>query len=116
VIRRGEVRWARLPAPVGADPGPRLPVLIVSSDAFNASRIGTVLAVVVSSRLELAAAPGNVLLPARATGLPRDAVANVAQVVTLDRAWVGEQVGSIAAPLMAAVGRGLQLVAGLHPG
>ena len=117
MIRRGEVRWARLPATaVAPDPRPRLPVLIVSSDAFNASRIGTVLAVVISARLELADAPGNVRLPARATGLPRDAVANVAQVVTLDRAWIGEPVGAIAAPLMGAVGRGLHLVAGLQPG
>ena len=110
MIRRGEIRWARLPSPHDA----RRPVLIVSSDAFNASRIGTVLAVVISSRLELADAPGNVRLPRRATGLDRDAVANVAQVVTLDRHWVEDGIGTLPAAPLREVARGLELVQGLR--
>jgi len=113
VIRRGEVRWAQLPDPTG---GRRQPVLIVSSDAFNASRIGTVLVVVISSRLELARAPGNLLLSAGESGLVRDAVVNVAQVVTLNREVVEELVGVLRGPVMRAVVRGLQLVQGLNSG
>lgn len=110
MIRRGEVRWATLPIP---DAG-RRPVLIISSDAFNASRIGTVLAVVISSRRELGEAPGNVLVDAAETGLTRDAVVVVSQVVTLDRVWVGEAIGVLKPVLMRQVVGGLGLVQGLR--
>ena len=58
-------------------PGCRRPVVVVQSEAFNRSRIQTVVAITLTSNLRLAAAPGNVLLPAKAAGLPRDSVANV---------------------------------------
>jgi len=108
VIRRGEVRWATFPAP----DAPRRPVLIISSDAFNASRIGTVLGVVMSSRLELGEAPGNVVVSAAESGLGRDAVIVVSQVVTLDRAWVEEASGLLKAGVIGKVGRGLGLAQG----
>jgi mRNA interferase MazF len=82
--------WADLPAPRGSEPGFRRPVLIVSAEAFNRSRIATVLAVALTTTLSLVAAPGNVLIPAKAAGLPRDSVANVSQVVTLDRDFLRE--------------------------
>ena len=106
MIRRGEVRWARLPNP---SVDRRQPVLIVSSDAFNASRIDTVIAAVITSRLELGRAPGNVLMAAAESGLARDAVVNVAQVVTLDRKWVGEAVGMVPAGVLKRVAQGLAL-------
>ena len=111
MIRRGEVRWARLPNP---SVDRRQPVLIVSSDAFNASRIDTVIAAVITSRLELARAPGNVVMAAEESGLARDAVVNVAQVVTLDRKWVGEAVGRVPEGLMRRVVRGLVMVQDLR--
>jgi mRNA interferase MazF len=113
VIRRGEIRWATFPAPANAH-APRRPVLIVSGDAFNASRIGTVLGVVLSSRLELAAAPGNLLVTAAESGLPRDAVVVVSQVVTLDRRWLGGAVGRLSDRRLAAADHGLALATGLH--
>ena len=73
----------------------------------------TVLAVVLSPRRELAQAPGNVLLAAKSAGLPRDAVVNVAQVVTLKRSCLSECVGRLDEEGMAEVTRGLRLVAGL---
>ena len=82
-MERGEVWWAELPDPVASEPGFRRPVVIVSSNAFNRSRIRTVLAVVLTSNLRLSEAPGNVLLAAAESGLPKDSVANVSQVVTL---------------------------------
>ncbi|MCK5363952.1 MAG: type II toxin-antitoxin system PemK/MazF family toxin [Gammaproteobacteria bacterium] len=109
-MRRGEVRWATLPIPDAA----RRPVLIISSDAFNASRIGTVLAVVISSQRELSAAPGNVAVGAAETGLPRDGVVVVSQVVTLDRGCVGEVVGMLKQGVMRQVVGGLGLVQGLR--
>jgi mRNA interferase MazF len=112
-IRRGEIWWADLDEPRGSEPGYRRPLLIVQSDAFNRSRIATVLAVVLTSNLRLVEAPGNVLVPARAAGLPKDSVANVSQLVTLDREFLEERVGRVPARLMAAVDAGLKLVLAL---
>jgi mRNA interferase MazF len=112
-VRRGEVWWADLDEPRGSEPGYRRPLLIVQDDAFNRSRIETVLAVVLMSNLRLREAPGNVLIPARAVGLPKDSVANVSQFVTVDRAFLDRRIGRLPAPLMAAVDSGLKLVLGL---
>ncbi len=113
MIHRGDVRWAFLPSPSADLRRLRHPVLVISSDAFNRSRLDTVLAVVLSPRRKLAEAPGNVLLAAPASGLPRDAVVNVAQVVTLNRSCLSERVGRLDEADMADVARGLRLVAGL---
>ncbi|MCP4573876.1 MAG: type II toxin-antitoxin system PemK/MazF family toxin [bacterium] len=113
VIRRGDVRWAFLPTPSADLRRLRRPVLVISSDAFNRSRLGTVLAVVLSPRPELAQSPGNVVLDAATTGLRRDAVANVAQVVTLSRSCLSERVGKTDASSMQDVDKGLRLAAGL---
>jgi mRNA interferase MazF len=108
-MRRGEVWWADLPAPVGAEPGFRRPVLIVQSDEFNASRIGTVMAVVVTSNLALANAPGNVNLPRGVSRLPKESVANVSQVITIDRTRLAERVSTLPAAVMEEIDEGLRL-------
>jgi len=113
VIARGEVWWADLGEPRGAGPGFRRPVLVVQADAFNRSRIETVIAVVLTSSLRLVEAPGNVLLRSKEAGLPRDSVANVSQVVTLDKATLVERAGKVESRLMARVDDGLRLVLAL---
>jgi len=113
VVERGSVWWADLGEPRGAGPGYRRPVLVVQSDAFNRSRIATVIAVVLTSNADLLAAPGNVLVPARASGLPRDSVANVSQVVTLDRGDLSDQAGKVPMALLRQVSDGLRLVLAL---
>ena len=85
VISQGEVWWADLPAPAGSGPGFRRPVVVVQADALNRSRIATVVCVPLTSNLKWADAPGNVTLPARLTGLPKDSAANVSQTVSVDR-------------------------------
>jgi mRNA interferase MazF len=110
VIRRGELWWADLDEPSGSAPGFRRPVLVVQSDAFNVSRIRTVIALVITSNLRLLDAPGNVLLPARAARLPRDSVANVSQIITIDRAMLAERIGPLDDKIMAAIARGMRLV------
>lgn len=93
VIAQGEVWWADLGEPVGSEPGFRRPVVVVQGDSFNRSRIGTVVCVALTSNVRWAEAPGNVLLDAALTGLPKDSVANVSQIVTLDRIALIERVG-----------------------
>jgi len=113
VMERGQVWWASLPEPSASEPGYRRPVLIVQSDAFTRSRIQTVIALILTSNLRLAAAPGNVLLPAADTGLPKDSVANVSQVITLDKGFLTEFVGHVTSAQLRQVEDGLRLVLGL---
>ncbi len=112
-MQRGEIWWATLPAPSGPGPGKRRPVLIVQSDAFNASRIQTVIAAVITSNLELAAAPGNILLRRRETKLSKDSVANVSQLITLDQSYLTERVSELPKRLIGVLDEGLRLVLGL---
>jgi len=112
-VRRGDVWWADLADPRGSEPGFRRPLLIVQADAFNRSRISTVLGVVLTSNLRLVDAPGNVLVPSRSTGLPKDSVANVSQVVTVDRSFLDERIGRAPPKVMSAIDNGLRLVLGL---
>ena len=112
-LRRGEIWWASIPDPAGSAPGFRRPVLVVQSDEFNASRIDTILAVAITSNTRLAEAPGNVLLPARASNLPKASVANVSQVITLDRRFLAERIGRIDTRTLEQVESGLRLVLAL---
>ena len=113
VVERGQVWWADLDVPEGSEPGFRRPVLVMQSDAFNRSRIRTVIAVALTSNLRLVDAPGNVLIPAKASGLPKDSVANVSQVVTLDKDDLTEVAGRLRGQLLTDVEAGLRLVLGL---
>ncbi len=112
-MRRGEIWWASLPVPRGSEPGFRRPVVVVQSDAFNRSRIRTVVAAVISSNMRLADAPGNVVLSHRESRLPRDSVINASGVITLDRSYLTERVGKLSAKLIAAIDDGLRLVLSL---
>jgi mRNA interferase MazF len=113
VIERGEVWWADLGEPDGSEPGYRRPVIIVQSDAFNRSRLRTVIAVVLMTNLRLLEAPGNVLIPAKISGLPKDSVATVSQLITLDRDFLLERAGRIRGQPMKDLATGLRLVLGL---
>ncbi len=95
VISQGEVWWADLAAPAGSGPGFRRPVVVVQSDALNRSRIATVVCVPLTSNLKWALAPGNVRLSARLTGLPKDSVANVSQIITVDKEFLTARVGKL---------------------
>lgn len=113
VIRRGEIWWTSLPTPKGSEPGFRRPVLIVQADSFNKSRIQTVIAVAITSNVKLAQAPGNVLLNPKSSGLPKPSVANVSQVVTLDKTFLEKKVKLVAKRELAMVDEGLRLVMSL---
>ena len=95
VIAQGEIWWSDLGLPAGSTSGYRRPVVVVQRDAINRSRIATVVCVPLTSNLILAEAPGNVLLAARTTGLSKDSVANVSQVLTLDKAVLTDRVSKL---------------------
>jgi mRNA interferase MazF len=112
-VQRSEVWWADLGDPAGPEPGFRRPVVVVQADAFNRSRLPTTIVVVLTSSLGLVEAPGNVLVSAKESGLPRDAVANVTQIATVDAAVLTERAGRVPARLMRRIDQGLQLVLAL---
>jgi len=109
-VKRGEIWWASLPDPAGSGPGFRRPVLVVQKDAFTASNIATVVVVVITSNLRLAEAPGNVLLPKKSSGLPQDSVANISQIITIDKRFLTERVGALPRSLYERIEAGLKLI------
>lgn len=112
VIAQGHVYWANLSDPTGSGPGFRRPVLVVQGDELNGSRIRTIVCVPLTSNLRWSEAPGNVLLPARATGLPKDSVANASQIITLDRELLTEEVGKLSKRQLELILAGIDIVLG----
>ena len=113
MIRRGSICWTDLGEPHGSKPAKRRPVLIIQADPFNASRLNTTIAAVLTSNTGLAAMPGNVFVPSTASGLKRDSVVNITALVTLDKADLDPETGHLPGSLIDDVDRGLRRVLGL---
>jgi mRNA interferase MazF len=111
-VAQGEIWWVDLPDPVGSGPGLRRPVVIVQGNSLNRSRIATIVCIPLTSKLTWADAPGNVLLPEKATGLSRDSVANVSLIVAIDRFCLDEKVGRLGSNLLAQILQGIDIVLG----
>lgn len=99
-----------MPDPVGSGPGFDRPVVVVQGEAFNSSRIATVVVIPLTSNLRLADMPGNVFLAAKKTGLPRDSVANVSQIIVIDRDLLRERIGRILQPQLDLIWSGLDVL------
>ena len=112
MIVQGEVWWADLPDPTGSEHGFRRPVVVVQGDAINRSALRTVVCVAITSTIRWAETPGNVLLPTPAVGLAKTSVANVSQLVTLDRDALTERAGRLSASQLELVLAGIDIVLG----
>ncbi|MFA5787746.1 MAG: type II toxin-antitoxin system PemK/MazF family toxin [Actinomycetota bacterium] len=112
VVSQGDVAWASLPDPAGSGPGFRPPVVVVQGDALNASHLATVVVVPLTSNLRWGVAPGNVSLTRRQTGLPKDSVANVSQIVSVDRGVLSDRVGRVSKAQLALILNGVDVVLG----
>ena len=112
VISQGEIWWADLPSPTGSGPGFRRPVIVVQGDALNRSRISTTVCVPLTSNLKWGLAPGNLRLTARLTGLPKDSVANVSQIVAVDKDLLTDRVGKLPRHKLELVLSGIDVVLG----
>jgi mRNA interferase MazF len=110
VVAQGDVCWADLPDPTGSGPGFHRPIVVVQGNPLNRSRVATVVCVPLTSNLRWADAPGNVLLRARSTGLPKDSVANVSQIVTIDRTLLSRHVGRLSQRQLGLVFAGIDIV------
>jgi mRNA interferase MazF len=112
VIEQGDIFWADLGEPIGSAPGYWRPFLIVQCQAFNKMNINTVVGVVITSQIKLANAPGNVLLSPAMTGLDRESVANISQVITVDQRSLGEHIGRVTRQKLSQVLDGIELLLG----
>ena len=112
-MKRGEVWWADLPEPAASEPGFRRPVLVLQSNDFNRSRINTVIAAAITSNLALVNAPGNVVLSKRSLNMGKESVVNVSQIVTLDKSFLSERIGSLQPAKLREVEEGVRLVLAL---
>ena len=111
-VAQGEVWWASLSEPAGTGPGFRRPVIVVQGDHLNRSKIATVVCVPLTSNPIWAEAPGNVLLQSKLLGLPKDSVANVSQIITVDREFLTERCGRLPPKKLALVMSGIDVVLG----
>lgn len=102
-----------MPTPTASEPGYRRTLLVVQSNDFNQSRINTVIAAVITSNLRLADAPGNVLLSKEESGLPKKSVVNVSQLITVDKSFFTDKIGSIGILKLKEVEAGVRLVLSL---
>lgn len=113
VIHRGDIVWADYGAPRGSEPAKYRPTVVMQDDWLLASNIGTAVVVPLTSNTALEAFPGNVLLPAAATGLKRDSVAVVSQLGPVSRAFIDpDPVSRVPAYLMREIVAGIRLVLG----
>lgn len=109
-LRQGEVYWVELGEPRGSAPGYSHPHVVIQNDLFNRSRLGTVVMCALTSNLLRAESPGNVLLKKGEGNLPRDSVANVTQIVTVDRDDLAERIGKLPPGRVRAILDGVRLV------
>lgn len=110
VIRQGEIYWIDLGEPSASEPGYRHPHVVIQNNVFNRSRINTVVVCVLTSNLKRAEAPGNVLLDEGEANLPKQSVVNVSQIFTVDKADLGEKIGTVSTKRVEEILAGIKLV------
>lgn len=110
VINQGDIFWIDLNAPSGSEPGYCHPYVVIQNNAFNRSRISTVVVCTLTSNLRRAAAPGNVLVEAGEADLPDQCVVNVSQILTVSKTHLGEKIGTFSAERVRQILDGVRLL------
>ena len=95
VVKQGDIYWVSLEGPSGLEPGYAHPHVVIQDDVINRSRINTVVVCALTTNLKRANAPGNVLLEIGEANLPKQSIVVVSQVSTIDKAQLGEYIGSL---------------------
>ncbi len=113
-MRRGEVWWASLGEPRGSEPGFKRPVVIVSANAFNRSAIQTIVVAVITSNVRLVDAPGNFSISKKESGLSKESVVNISQLLTLDKSFLVERSNKLSEKKILCLNLGLKLSLGLN--
>jgi mRNA interferase MazF len=111
VIKQGEIYWINLSESKGSEPGYRHPHIVIQNNLFNTSRINTVVVCSLTSNLNRANAPGNVLLNKGEANLPRKSIVNISQIFTVNKMDLVEKIGQVSQNRMMEVFDGLKLLA-----
>jgi mRNA interferase MazF len=109
-IKQGDIFWVNLGEPSGSGPAYRHPHLVVQNNIFNISRINTVVVCSLTSNLERAKSPGNVMLEKGEANLPKQSVVNITQIFTVDKRQLVEKTGSLSRDRILQVLKGIELV------
>jgi mRNA interferase MazF len=109
-IKQGDIFWVNLGEPSGSGPAYRHPHLVVQNNIFNRSRINTVVVCSLTSNLERAKSPGNVMLEKGESNLPKQSVVNITQIFTVDKRQLVEKTGSLSRDRILQVLKGIELV------
>ncbi len=109
-IQRGDIWWADLGLPQGSEAGYRRPVVVIQADSFNESRIRTVICIPLTTNLRLGEAPGNCFIRSEKSSLRKDSVANVSQIVTLDKTMLVEKVSTLPPGIFKEIEEGIKLI------
>ena len=107
---RGEIWWADLSDPIKSEPGYKRPVVIIQADTFNLSKINTIIVAVITSNIKLVEAPGNILLTSKSTGLSKDSVLNISQIITIDKSILIEKIGDLSNKQLSKLNDSLKIV------
>ncbi len=110
VINQGDVYWVDLGEPSGSDPGYKHPHVVIQNNLFNRSQIRTVIVLALTSNLQRADAPGNVLLEKGEANLPKQSVVNVSQVFTVDKSQLDVYIGTLSGKRVREILSGIKLV------
>lgn len=110
VIKQGDVYWTDFDNPSGSEPAYQHPSIVVQNNIFNASNIRTVIVCPLTSNLNHAKFPGNVMLGKKEANLPKVSVASVAQIVAIDKSQLGDYIGTISPKCLREIIKGIYLV------
>ena len=110
VIRQGEIYWVNLSEPKGSEPGYRHPHIVIQNNLFNASRINTIVVCSLTSNIDRANAPGNVLLNKGEANLPKKSIVNISQIFTVNKSDLVEKIGQVSNNRMMEVLDGIKLL------
>lgn len=110
MINQGDIFWIDLGDPSGSEPAYRHPHVVIQNNVFNRSRINTVVVCALTTNLERAKSPGNVLLDKGEANLPKQSVVNITQIFTVNKQDLTEKIGSLSRNRMAQVLEGIGLL------
>ncbi len=110
VIKQGEIFWIDLAEPKGSEPGYRHPHIVIQNNLFNASRINTVVVCSLTSNLNRAKAPGNILLNKSEANLPQKSVVNISQIFTVNKSDLVEKIGQVSEKRITEILDGIKLL------
>ena len=109
-INQGDIYWVELEEPKGSEPAYKHPHVVIQNNAFNFSKINTVVCCALTSNLKRALSPGNVMLRKNEGGLPKKSVVNITQIITVNKSDLREKIGQLSKNRVNEIVEGLDIL------